>query len=191
MTKVCTHAGERRRLKRLLRPFIRPLKLERGGEGERSGLEDGDRGGEGSRDPDLDLRLPVLRPPIPISRAYGEMEDLRRLSLRARCSFSSSSISTSCISAATPSSGLMANPSFNILPPNIKNNPDARKCVNLSGMSVGTAWPRTAERTVMTISAANAAEKTKSLSCFMAMRAAIRNVLSPISENSIMVSERI
>lgn len=57
-------------------------------------------------------------------------------------------------------------------------------------MSVGTAWPRTAERTVMTRSAERAAEKTRRRSCFMAMRAAIRKVLSPISEKRIIVRER-
>lgn len=42
----------------------------------------------------------------------------------------------------------------------------------------------------MAISAVKAAEKTTSRGCFMAMSAAIRNVLSPISEKMIMVSER-
>jgi hypothetical protein len=42
----------------------------------------------------------------------------------------------------------------------------------------------------MVIRAENAAEKTSIRSCFIAIRAAIRNVLSPISENRIIVSER-
>lgn len=58
------------------------------------------------------------------------------------------------------------------------------------GISVGTAWPRTAERIVMAIRAVKAAEKTRKRGCFMAMRAAIRKVLSPISENMIIVKER-
>jgi hypothetical protein len=62
--------------------------------------------------------------------------------------------------------------------------------VNRFGINVGTAWPRTADRIVIAINAEKAAEKTRSLSCFIAMRAAIKNVLSPISEKRIMVSER-
>jgi hypothetical protein len=42
----------------------------------------------------------------------------------------------------------------------------------------------------MVIRAAKAAEKTRRRGCFMAMSAAIKNVLSPISENRIMVKER-
>lgn len=57
-------------------------------------------------------------------------------------------------------------------------------------MSVGTVWPRTAESIVMAMSALNAAENTTSLGCFMAMSAAMRNVLSPISEKMIIVRER-
>lgn len=58
------------------------------------------------------------------------------------------------------------------------------------GMRVGTAWPRTAERMVMAMRAVKAAENTRKRGCFMAIRAAIKNVLSPISENIIMVKER-
>ena len=46
------------------------------------------------------------------------------------------------------------------------------------------------ERIVMTKSAAKAAEKTMSGGCFMAMSAATRKVLSPISENIIMVNAK-
>lgn len=61
MTKVCTHAGLRRREKRLLRPLSMleidvPL-----GDGERAGDEDGLRAGAGSREFDLDRRV-VARP---------------------------------------------------------------------------------------------------------------------------------
>lgn len=58
------------------------------------------------------------------------------------------------------------------------------------GMRVGTAWPSKAERTVMVTSAEKAAVKTSILSWRMAMSAATRKVLSPISEKSIMVKER-
>lgn len=58
------------------------------------------------------------------------------------------------------------------------------------GISVGTAWPRIADKTVIAMRAAKAAEKTKRRGCFMAIRAAMRKVLSPISEKTIMVSER-
>ena len=58
------------------------------------------------------------------------------------------------------------------------------------GMSVGTAWPRIAERMVMQMRADNAAVKTTRRGCFIAMRAAIRKVLSPISEKIIIVRER-
>jgi len=85
----------------------------------------------------------------------------------------------------------MANPSRSIRAPNTRNKAAAKKLVNLFGINVGTAWPRTAERIVIAINAENAAEKTRSLSCFMAIRAAIKNVLSPISEKRIMVSESI
>ncbi len=57
------------------------------------------------------------------------------------------------------------------------------------GISVGTAWPKTAERMVMAMRALKAAVKTNIRGCFMAMRAAIRKVLSPISENIIIVKE--
>jgi len=62
--------------------------------------------------------------------------------------------------------------------------------VNRFGIRVGTACPRTADKIVIAINAEKAAEKTRSLSCFIAMRAAIRNVLSPISEKRIIVRER-
>ena len=62
--------------------------------------------------------------------------------------------------------------------------------VNRFGIRVGTACPRTAERIVIAINAEKAAEKTSNLSCFIAMRAAIKNVLSPISEKRIIVRER-
>lgn len=58
------------------------------------------------------------------------------------------------------------------------------------GTRVGTAWPRMAERIVMAMRAVKAAEKTTKRGCFMAMRAAIRKVLSPISENIIIERER-
>ena len=59
-----------------------------------------------------------------------------------------------------------------------------------AGISVGTAWPRTADKIVITIRAGNAAENTNSGGYFIAMSAAMRKVLSPISENTIMVRER-
>ena len=62
--------------------------------------------------------------------------------------------------------------------------------MNFFGINVGTACPRTAERIVIVIKAEKAAEKTSIRSCFIAIRAAMRNVLSPTSENRIMVRER-
>lgn len=47
-----------------------------------------------------------------------------------------------------------------------------------------------AERTVMVMSAEKAAEKTRRRGWRIAINAATRNVLSPISENRIMVKER-
>jgi hypothetical protein len=44
-----------------------PLRLDLLGEGERSGDEDGLRGGDGNLEPDLDFLVLVL--PSPISRA--------------------------------------------------------------------------------------------------------------------------
>lgn len=55
---------------------------------------------------------------------------------------------------------------------------------------MGTAWPSKVERMVIAIKAVNAAENTRRRGCFIAIRAAIRKVLSPISENIIMVRER-
>lgn len=57
------------------------------------------------------------------------------------------------------------------------------------GIKVGTAWPRRAERTVMRANAQAAAEKTTTRGCLMAIRAATRKVLSPISERTIIVNE--
>ena len=42
----------------------------------------------------------------------------------------------------------------------------------------------------MPIRAVNAAEKTTSLGCFIAIKAATRKVLSPISENMIIVKDK-
>ena len=77
------------------------------------------------------------------------------------------------------------------LTPKTRKRAAAAKCVKRSDRSAGTAWPITAESTVMTTRAEKAAEKTSSRGCRMAMRAATRNVLSPISENIIMVKARI
>ena len=57
-------------------------------------------------------------------------------------------------------------------------------------MRVGTAWPSTADRIVIAISAVNAAENTTKRGCFIAINAAMRKVLSPISEKMIIVRER-
>ncbi len=43
---------------------------------------------------------------------------------------------------------------------------------------------------VITINAENAAEKTTMRGCFIAINAAIRKVLSPISEKMIMVKDK-
>ena len=58
------------------------------------------------------------------------------------------------------------------------------------GMREGTACPRMALRMVMAKRAVKAAEKTTNRGCFMAMRAATKKVLSPISEKTIMVRDR-
>lgn len=139
-------------------------------------------GGEGS------LEFPDLA--LPDSRTYGEIEDLRLFIRRASCSFSSSSISTSFISSPTPSSGDIFLASINIFTPKTRKSAAARKFVSHFGIRVGTAWPRSAERTVMVIRALKAAEKTIHLSWRIAISAAIRKVLSPISENIIMVKAR-
>lgn len=185
MTKVCTQAGLRSSDRRLFRPDKKPEMVDWLGDGLRPGEVDGLRGGVGKRDFDRDLRLPR-----PISNSYGETLDFLRPCFLARFSFSSSSISTSCISAETPSSGLMAMPSRRRRAPKIRKRPAARKFVMRFGMRVGTAWPRTADKTVMVISALKAAENTTRRSCFIAMSAATRNVLSPTSEKRIMVRER-
>jgi hypothetical protein len=75
------------------------------------------------------------------------------------------------------------------LTPKTRNSAAAAKWVKRSETNEGTVWPRRAERTVMTMSAEKAAEKTSSRGCRMAIKAATRNVLSPISEKMIMVKE--
>ncbi len=183
ITNVWTQAGLSSSEKRLLRPERNPTMPPGRGDGLRpSGELDGLRCGAANRDLVRGLRLPR-----PISRAYGETPEPLRPSFRARFSFSSSSISTSCISADTPSSGLMARPSRSKRAPKIRNRTAARKVVRRLGIRVGTACPRTAERMVMAMRALRAAENTTRRSCFMAMSAATRKVLSPISEKMIMV----
>ena len=188
MTKVCTHAGDSSREQRLLTPAIALLSAE-GRDGLESRDEEGLSGGEGRRD------SVFLRPgiPRPASKAYGDMAEerlrCRLIRLACWCSFSSSSISTSFISSLTPSLGDILRASNSILTPKTKNKPAAANFVSVSGMSVGTAWPRTAERTVMVIRAENAAVKTTTLGWRMAMSAATRKVLSPISEKMIIVKE--
>lgn len=155
------------------------------GEGGREGDVDGLRAGAGSADDDERTRRAR-----PDSSRYGDMLLLeRRLYRRISCSFSSSSISTSFISSPTPSSGDMARPSRKSLTPKTRNRIAAAKLVNRFGKSVGTAWPKRADRTVMKPKAASAAVKTTVRSCLMAISAAIRKVLSPISEKMIMVNE--
>lgn len=118
------------------------------------------------------------------------MEERRRPAFRANSSFSSSSISTSFISSLTPCERGIANPSLSILAPKTRNSTAAKKFVKRFGISVGTAWPNIADRIVMHIRAEKAAVKTTRRGCFIAMRAAMRKVLSPISEKIIIVRER-
>ena len=189
MTKVCTHAGLSRSENKLLIPATVLAKKERR-DGELSLDEEGEglSGGDGSL---VVEDLAFLTPPRPDSSTYGVTADDRLLFiLRCWCSFSSSSISTSFISSPTPSSGDIFRASRSIFVPKTRKSPAARKLVTDFGMRVGTAWPNMAERTVMVMSAEKAAVKTSSLSWRIAMRAATRKVLSPTSENSIMVKER-
>jgi hypothetical protein len=185
MTKVCTHAGLRSKEKRLFSPPRALVTAEPFGDADRSGEEEGLRAGAGSLEFDLERRTP--RPP---SSAYGEIDDLRwPFFARASCSFSSSSCSTSRISSPTPSLALMARPSLISLKPKTRNKAAAAKWVKRSDTRDGTACPRKAERTVITIRAEKAAEKTSSRGCRIAINAATRNVLSPISENIIIVKD--
>ena len=66
----------------------------------------------------------------------------------------------------------------------------ARKFVTRTDKIAGTAWPSAAESTVITNRAANAAENTSKGGYFIAIKAATRKVLSPISEKMIMVKAR-
>ena len=70
-----------------------------------------------------------------------------------RCSFSSSSISTSFISSLTPSSGEILRASSSIRTPKTRKRPAARKLVMCGEIREGTAWPSTALRTVMVMRA--------------------------------------
>lgn len=186
MMNVCTHAGLSSKPNRFPSPDIalrKPALLLGLGLLE-SGEEGGESGGAGSRVFDLVFLPPTARP---ASRLYGVRELRRRPAFRASSSFSSSSISTSFISSLTPCSLGIAYPSFNIFAPNIRNNAAAAQFVMRFGISVGTACPSTAERMVMRKSAEKAAVKTRMRGFFMAMSAAMRKVLSPISEKIIIV----
>jgi hypothetical protein len=83
----------------------------------------------------------------------------------------------------------MARPSLISLTPKTRNKAAAAKWVKRSDTRDGTACPKNAERTVITIRAEKAAEKTSSRGCRIAIKAATRKVLSPISENMIIVKE--
>ncbi|KAH3669348.1 hypothetical protein OGAPHI_001469 [Ogataea philodendri] len=96
------------------------------------------------------------------------------------------SSSTSAISSPIPASLDIDSPSRRRLIPNTMNSTPAKNWVNLCGIRAGNAWPTTPESTVISTRAANAAENTTALGCFIAMSAATRNVLSPISLTTIM-----
>ena len=158
------------------------------GEDERDEDEERLSGGDGMRFlEERDWRRPSNRP---ASNVWGVTDERRPPRRICSCSFSSSSISTSFISSPTPSSGDISRPSLSIFKPKMKNSRAAMNLVNVLGISVGIYCPNRAERTVMTISAEKAAEKTSKRGCLMAIRAATRNVLSPISETTIMVNEK-
>jgi len=76
--------------------------------------------------------------------------------------------------------------SMNIFAPNTKNRTDAAICVHFRGMSVGSRWPIAADRMDMTTREPNAPAKTSIRGWRMARMAAMRKVLSPISEMRIM-----
>lgn len=69
--------------------------------------------------------------------------------------------------------------------PKHRNKTEAQTSVYCLGIRLGTTWPRNAERMDMMAKEENAAEKTTRRECFMAIMAAIRNVLSPISDTMI------
>ena len=186
--KVWTQAGLKSRENRLFKPARAPDNPEdRDGDGDRelSGDDGGESGGAGSLELDRAFRV------RPASSMYGVIEDDLLLPIfLAIASFSSISISTSFISSPTPSSGLMARPSLSILRPKTRKSIAAIKFVSFAGSRVGTACPSTADKTVITVKAAKAAENTNRGGCFMAISAATKNVLSPISENNIIVKDR-
>ena len=66
---------------------------------------------------------------------------------------------------------------------------EAAICVQLLGMRVGRRWPIAAERMDMKTREPNAPAKTNSRGWRMARMAAMRNVLSPISENIIIAKD--
>ena len=189
MTKVCTQAGLSRSENKLLIPASVLTKNERrDGELSLDEEDEGLSGGDGSLVVD---DLAFRTPPRPDSSTYGVTADDRLLFiLRCWCSFSSSSISTSFISSPTPSSGDILRASRSIFTPKTRKRLAARKLVTDFGIRVGTAWPSMAESTVIVTSAVKAAVKTSILSWRIAISAATRKVLSPTSENRIMVKER-
>ena len=138
MMNVCTHAGDNTRLRRLFRPamLLEMFDFLLEGDGDlSSSLDGGDAGGFGSvaapREPD--------RLPLPDSSRYGVIDDRLLLLRLAKCSFSSSSASTSFISSPTPLSFGICNPSLSSLAPNTKKRIAAPSATNRRGSSEGTA----------------------------------------------------
>ena len=79
-----------------------------------------------------------------------------------------------------------ASPSHSDLAPNTKNSATAAQCVHFFEISAGAAHPRKADSAVIVASAPIAPAKTSFCGCFIAMMAAMKKVLSPISETRIM-----
>lgn len=60
-----------------------------------------------------------------------------------------------------------------------------------AGNKLGTTWPKKADKTDITKRDEKAPANTTSRECFIAMMAAIKNVLSPISDTMIIKNESI
>jgi hypothetical protein len=80
-------------------------------------------------------------------------------------------------------------PSHKDFKPNKKNKTVAPLCVQVLDIKLGAAQPKKAEKTVITARAPRAPEKTVTRECRIAKSAATKNVLSPISETTIIAMD--
>jgi len=111
-------------------------------------------------------------------RVFAAADELRVVRVDVRRPRVANSASTS-VSSLSPSLAPMA--SNTARAPNTKNNAVAHARVVAGSINRGAALPTTADNAVITANASHAPRNTAERACFIAMTAAIKNVLSPIS----------